>query len=64
MQAHSALDVANLRSLAIVGAAPEGQRLARICEAQGIKIDAIVDDDPAKAELVVAGYAGRAGCRR
>ena len=55
MQAHSGLDVENLRSLAIVGAAPEGQRLARICEARGIKIAAIVDDDLAKRELVVAG---------
>jgi FkbM family methyltransferase len=55
MQAQGGLDVANLRALAIVGAAPEGQRLARICAARGIKIDAIVDDDPAKKELVVAG---------
>ena len=52
---HTTLDVKNLRSLAIVGAAGEGQRLAHICEAQGIKIEAIVDDDPAKRELVVAG---------
>jgi FkbM family methyltransferase len=55
MQVHSALDIKNLRSLAIVGAAPEGQRLARICAAQGIKIDAIVDDDPTKKDLIVAG---------
>ena len=44
-----------MRSLAIVGAAPEGRRLADIYVAKGIKIDAIVDDDPAKKELVVAG---------
>src|SRR6266851_7185220 len=50
-----ALDVDNLHSLAIVGAAPEGRRLARICQDRGITIDAIVDDDPAKAGLVVAG---------
>jgi FkbM family methyltransferase len=55
MQEHSGLDVKNLRSLAIVGAAPEGQRLARICGAHGIKIDAIADDDPAKWGMVAAG---------
>ena len=55
MQAHAGLDVKNLRSLVIVGAALEGQRLARVCVEQGIKIDAIVDDDPAKRDLVVAG---------
>ena len=49
------LDVGNLHSLAIVGAAPEGRRLARICRDRGIGIDAIVDDDPAKAGLVVEG---------
>jgi FkbM family methyltransferase len=55
MQSRSALDVPNLRSLAIVGAAPEGRRLAQICAAQGIRIEAIVDDDPAKKGLAVAG---------
>jgi FkbM family methyltransferase len=56
MRAHTrALDVGNLHSLAIVGAAPEGRRLARICRARGIKVVAIVDDDPAKAGLVVEG---------
>ncbi len=55
MRAHSAFDIASLRALAIVGAAPEGQRLARICAAQNIKIDAIVDDDPAKKGLMIAG---------
>jgi FkbM family methyltransferase len=50
-----ALDVANLHSLAIVGAAPEGRRLARICRARGITVVAIVDDDPAKTGLVVEG---------
>ena len=55
MQSRSAFDVANLRSLAIVGAALEGRRLAQICTAQGIRVDAIVDDDPAKKGLPVAG---------
>ncbi|MFZ0423161.1 MAG: FkbM family methyltransferase [Xanthobacteraceae bacterium] len=56
MQDHTrALDVGNLQSLAIVGAAPEGRRLAQICRARGITIAAIVDDDPAKAGLVVEG---------
>src|ERR1700684_4090666 len=53
MRGHSDLDAANLQSLAIVGAAPEGRRLARICKARGIRIDTIVDDDPAKAKLAV-----------
>lgn len=58
MQAHyEGVDFKNLRSLAIVGAAVEGQRLAGICRAQGIKIDAIVDDDPNKRGLAVAGIA-------
>ena len=61
MQAQSGLDIKNLRSLAIVGAAAEGQRLARICVAQGIKIDAIVDDDPAKERLARRRFAGRTG---
>jgi len=55
MRTHSGLDIENLHSLAIVGAAPEGRRLARICEAEGVGIDAIVDDDPAKRDLLVAG---------
>lgn len=55
MRAHSGLDVANLRSLAIVGAAPEGRRLAGICKSHGIAIEAIVDDDPSKKDMAVAG---------
>jgi FkbM family methyltransferase len=56
MQDHTrALNVGNLQSLAIVGAAPEGRRLAQICRARGITIAAIVDDDPAKFGLVVEG---------
>ena len=55
MRARSGLDVANLKELAIVGAAPEGQRLSRICRARGIKIAAIVDDDLSKRESIVVG---------
>jgi FkbM family methyltransferase len=56
MQAHyGAVDFANLHSLAIVGAAVEGQRLVRLCQAQGIKIDAVVDDDPHKRGMAVGG---------
>lgn len=55
MAAHSGLDVTKLHSLAIVGAAPEGQRLARICLDRGIKIAAVVDDDQNKRQTVVAG---------
>lgn len=52
-----AFNIADLHSLAIVGAAPEGRRLAHICETQNIKIDAIVDDDTAKLGLTIAGVA-------
>jgi len=52
---HGNLDVGHLRSIAIVGAAAEGQRLARICQTQKITIEAIVDDNPAKRGSVVAG---------
>jgi FkbM family methyltransferase len=56
MQARSgAVDVANLQSFAIVGAGPEGQRLALLCAARNIRIDAIVDDDPAKSGTIVGG---------
>ena len=55
MRAHSGLAIDNLRSLAIVGAAGEGQRLAGLCQTQGIRIDAVADDDPAKTDLIVAG---------
>ena len=53
MRADSGLDVKSLRSLAIVGAAPEGQRLARLCAANGIAIAALVDDDPAKKDMPI-----------
>jgi FkbM family methyltransferase len=53
MRAGSGLDVKGLRSLAIVGAASEGQRLARLCAANGIAIAAVVDDDPAKKDMPV-----------
>jgi FkbM family methyltransferase len=56
MQAHHMrLDAANLRSIAIVGAAVEGQRLAHICKAHNITIDAIVDDNPRKSGSAIAG---------
>ena len=55
MRAHNGIDLDSLRALAIVGAAPEGRRLARICNERGIKIDAIADDDPAKRGMTVEG---------
>jgi FkbM family methyltransferase len=54
MAAHSGLEAEKLQSCAIVGAAPEGQRLAKICATCNITIEAIVDDDPAKAGMLVA----------
>ena len=57
VQAHAGLNSRNLTELAIVGAAPEGRRLARICKAQGIRIAAIVDDDIGKQDSPVEGVA-------
>jgi FkbM family methyltransferase len=45
---HPAFDPAGLREVAILGAAVEGQRLAALCRARGIRIAAISDDNPAK----------------
>jgi FkbM family methyltransferase len=56
MQARSeGIDVARLQSLAIVGAGPEGQRLARLCATRNIRIDAVVDDDSAKNGMILGG---------
>ena len=56
MRAHNGdLDAETLQACVIVGAASEGQRLAKICAERGTKIEAIVDDDPAKVGLSVAG---------
>jgi FkbM family methyltransferase len=49
------LDMGHLRSIAIVGCATEGQRLAAICTSQQIDIEAIVDDDATKIGSMVAG---------
>ena len=49
----------NLNSLAIVGAADEGVRLAGLCREHGIEIAAICDDNPAKQGTNVAGFNGR-----
>jgi FkbM family methyltransferase len=45
---HPAFNPAELREMAILGAAVEGQRLAALCRARDIRIAAISDDDPAK----------------
>src|SRR4249920_3683855 len=56
MQARTGdVDVASLGSFAIVGAGPEGQRLARLCASRNIRIDAVVDDDPTKRNMIVGG---------
>lgn len=52
---HGDLDVNRLAQIAIVGAAPEGVRLAGICRRHGIAIAAVVDDDPAKVGTDVHG---------
>ena len=52
---HGGVDARRLSVIAIVGAAVEGERLAGICQRQGIKIAAIVDDDPAKLGKQIGG---------
>lgn len=49
------IDPRRLDKIIIVGAAPEGQRLAEICLARGIGIAAIVDDNPAMVGTTVHG---------
>jgi FkbM family methyltransferase len=52
---HGGLDPTHLTKIALLGSAPEGQRLARICRTRGIEITALVDDDPTKLGATVAG---------
>jgi FkbM family methyltransferase len=52
---HPDVDFHRLDAIAIVGSAGEGQRLAGICAARKIRIEAIVDDDAGKTGAVVAG---------
>jgi FkbM family methyltransferase len=54
---HPAFDPDELREIAILGAAAEGERLAALCQAQDIRIAAISDDDPAKAGTLLLGHA-------
>jgi FkbM family methyltransferase len=48
-------DPRRVTQLAILGAGPEGRRLADICKARGIKITALADDDPGKLGSIMAG---------
>lgn len=52
---NGSLDPTRLSRIAILGAASEGRRLARICRERGIAIVAIADDDPAKLETRIEG---------
>jgi FkbM family methyltransferase len=52
---YPAFEPARLTRLAIVGAGPEGQRLANLCAAHGISLAAIVDDSPAVRGARIAG---------
>ncbi len=49
-------DPSGLRELAVLGAAEEGGRLARICAARGIEVRAVCDDDPARVGSRLAGH--------
>jgi FkbM family methyltransferase len=48
-----------LCEIAILGTADEGHRLAAICCDRGIRVAALVDDDPAKLGTVVSGVTVR-----
>jgi FkbM family methyltransferase len=48
-------DPERITTIAIVGAGPEGQRLAEICKTRGITIAALVDDDPGKLGITMFG---------
>ena len=52
---NAGLDAHRLRTIAIVGAGPEGMRLAQICAEREIKIAALVDDDPKKVGTPIDG---------
>jgi FkbM family methyltransferase len=54
---HPAFDPARIERLAIVGAAGEGRRLAAICQALGIAVVAVADDDPTRVGTLIAGMA-------
>jgi len=56
MRYHPAFDPAELREIAILGAAAEGQRLAALCQARDIRIAAISDDDPTKVGTLLRGH--------
>jgi FkbM family methyltransferase len=47
---------ATLHEIAIIGAADEGNRLAALCAAHGIRVAAIADDDPAKVGTSVLDH--------
>src|SRR6476646_4770049 len=48
-------DAEHLSTSAILGAAPEGQRLLGICRERGIKISALVDDNPDQLGKAILG---------
>ena len=48
------LEPGRVTNIAIVGAGPEGRRLAGICEARDIAISAFVDDDPSKIGMIIS----------
>ena len=55
-QHYPAFDIRRLAEVAIVGAAGEGVRLAKLCGDQAVKILALVDDDPSKIGKEMAGH--------
>jgi FkbM family methyltransferase len=52
---YPALQLAKMRHIAIVGAGPEGQRLAALCAAQGIIVVAVADDNPVLKDSMISG---------
>jgi FkbM family methyltransferase len=46
-----------LKELVLIGAAAEGERMCELASAQGLRVLAVVDDNPAKAGFVMPGGA-------
>jgi FkbM family methyltransferase len=54
---YAALAPGRIRELAILGAAEEGKRLAGLCVGRGIRVRAIVDDNPVRQGRMIGGQA-------
>ncbi|HYM34992.1 MAG TPA: FkbM family methyltransferase [Steroidobacteraceae bacterium] len=54
---YPAFSPARLKEMVVVGAAAEGERICRIADSQGLRVLAVVDDDPVKIGRAMSGGA-------